>query len=205
MVTAQGTDELAHLAALALGILSAHLIARLMLHGLISSTRHYWPLDSDRTTPLLPRDNIRCSGVAEVLYICIWTEGVCSHRLSNICRYYSKNLVCRRALSSVRRNIPCIHYQWKKFFRNMGCSITSIQVILCRRGYVVIRPAETWTSASSRLEACVTEIGEWKSGNLLKLNQEKTEFMMFWPLHRPLSPQNYVINIGQSKFTPASM
>ena len=49
----------------------------------------------------------------------------------------------------------------------------------------------------------MTEIREWMSDNLLKLNKEKPDFMMFWSCHRPLSLQDYIINIGQSKLTPA--
>ena len=45
--------------------------------------------------------------------------------------------------------------------------------------YMIIRPLENWNNYFSRLEACLSEIGSWMTSNLLKLNQEKTELIIF--------------------------
>ena len=47
----------------------------------------------------------------------------------------------------------------------------------------VIEPLDKWTDISSRIEACLADISDWMRSNLLKLNQDKTELMVFAPKH----------------------
>lgn len=47
--------------------------------------------------------------------------------------------------------------------------------------YIVVRPQDDWDVISSRLEACLKDISSWMSANMLKLNEEKTEFIVFAP------------------------
>ena len=49
--------------------------------------------------------------------------------------------------------------------------------------YLVIEPLDKWTDISSRIEACLADISDWMRSNLLKLNQDKTELMVFAPKH----------------------
>ena len=45
--------------------------------------------------------------------------------------------------------------------------------------YMIIRPLENWDNYFVRLEACISDIGSWMTSNLLKLNQDKTELIVF--------------------------
>ncbi|XP_062613812.1 uncharacterized protein LOC134275555 [Saccostrea cucullata] len=47
--------------------------------------------------------------------------------------------------------------------------------------YLVIKPNETWPDLKSRLETCLANVRSWMCANLLKLNQDKTEFIVFSP------------------------
>jgi hypothetical protein len=50
--------------------------------------------------------------------------------------------------------------------------------------YLVIEPLDKWTGISNRIEACLADISEWMRSSLLKLNQDKTEVIVFAPTHR---------------------
>ena len=54
------------------------------------------------------------------------------------------------------------------------------------QAYIIIKPSDRWDLAATSIESCVTEIREWMSTNMLKLNDDKFEFMIFHPRHRPL-------------------
>jgi hypothetical protein len=45
----------------------------------------------------------------------------------------------------------------------------------------VIKPQGDWSDLSERLERCFSDIADWMSANMLKLNQEKTELIIFAP------------------------
>ena len=47
------------------------------------------------------------------------------------------------------------------------------------QAYLVIKPEEVWSDIASRLESCLSDISAWMCSNMLKLNQEKTEFIIF--------------------------
>jgi hypothetical protein len=47
--------------------------------------------------------------------------------------------------------------------------------------YLVIGPIDIWTDIAVRLEACIADISTWMKINLLKLNQDKTELIIFAP------------------------
>ena len=44
-------------------------------------------------------------------------------------------------------------------------------------GQLVIRPLDNWDNISSRMETCLADISKWMCLNLLKLNQDKTNFV----------------------------
>ena len=50
--------------------------------------------------------------------------------------------------------------------------------------YLVIRPLDNWDNISSRMETCLADISKWMCLNLLKLNQDKTELILFTPKSR---------------------
>ncbi|CAC5370398.1 unnamed protein product [Mytilus coruscus] len=50
--------------------------------------------------------------------------------------------------------------------------------------YQIIRPQGDWCDLSKRLEKCLSDIGDWMSANMLKLNEDKTELIIFAPKHQ---------------------
>ena len=53
-----------------------------------------------------------------------------------------------------------------------------------------------------QMESCVDEIREWMAGNMLKLNEEKTEFIVFGTHQQLKKLQNITIRIGNTNITP---
>jgi hypothetical protein len=50
--------------------------------------------------------------------------------------------------------------------------------------YQVIKPQGDWSDLFERLERCLSDIADWMSVNMLKLNQDKTELIIFAPKHQ---------------------
>jgi hypothetical protein len=50
--------------------------------------------------------------------------------------------------------------------------------------YFVIKPPDDWSDVTGRLEPCLSEISAWMKSNMLKLNEDKTELIVFAPKHR---------------------
>jgi hypothetical protein len=50
--------------------------------------------------------------------------------------------------------------------------------------YLVIKPLANWKNISKRLETCLSDVSVLMSSNMLKLNQDKTELIVFAPKHR---------------------
>lgn len=69
--------------------------------------------------------------------------------------------------------------------------------------YLVIKLKKDWSSAAAILEKCVSEVSDWMSANCLKLNQEKTEYIIFRPRNHAFSPADYPVQIGESTLSPA--
>ena len=49
--------------------------------------------------------------------------------------------------------------------------------------YLVIKPLDNWKNIPRRLETCLSDVSVLMSSNLLKLNQDKTELIVFAPKH----------------------
>lgn len=64
--------------------------------------------------------------------------------------------------------------------------------------YKVVQPQIPWTSTSMALEACVSDIITWTSTNMLKINQEKTEFITFTSRTSSLDSDNMQVQVGSS-------
>jgi hypothetical protein len=50
--------------------------------------------------------------------------------------------------------------------------------------YMAITPISNWIDVASRLQICLSDISSWMRSNFLKINQEKTELIIFAPKHR---------------------
>ena len=47
--------------------------------------------------------------------------------------------------------------------------------------YLIINPKDSWDDIANRLERCLSDIQDWMQNNILKLNQDKTELIIFTP------------------------
>ena len=52
------------------------------------------------------------------------------------------------------------------------------------QSYLVINPKDNWACVVPRLEACLSDISSWMRLNMLKINQDKTELIIFAPKHQ---------------------
>ena len=62
--------------------------------------------------------------------------------------------------------------------------------------YLSIKPDENWASDRSTIEACVADVGGWMNRNMLKLNQEKSELIVFSSKHRIHRVNDLSLTIG---------
>ena len=62
--------------------------------------------------------------------------------------------------------------------------------------YLSIKPDENWDSERSAIEACVADVGGWMNRNMLKLNQEKSELIVFSSKHRIRRVNDLSLTIG---------
>lgn len=69
--------------------------------------------------------------------------------------------------------------------------------------YLVIEPRKTWTDISGRIEVCLADISDWMRSNLLKLNQDKTELIVFAPKHRVKDFSNCNLSFGGTVISDA--
>ena len=72
------------------------------------------------------------------------------------------------------------------------------------QAYIVIEPNTIWEDTATKIEACVMEIKQWMSENLLKLNDDKFEYIVFYPRHRPTQTADLSLSLGDTVFTPVS-
>ena len=73
--------------------------------------------------------------------------------------------------------------------------------------YLSFKPDPTGVQSAQddcihQMESCVDEIREWMAGNMLKLNEEKTEFIVFGTHQQLKKLQNITIRIGNTNITP---
>ena len=62
--------------------------------------------------------------------------------------------------------------------------------------YMVIKPNDTWDTIAMQLEACLSDISAWMNANMLKLNQDKTELIIFRPKQKTRSTSDFHLKIG---------
>nr|XP_022297089.1 uncharacterized protein LOC111106637 isoform X5 [Crassostrea virginica] len=57
-----------------------------------------------------------------------------------------------------------------------------------------VEPRQNWEDVSDKLTRCLSDIRKWMCTNLLKLNQDKTELMVFVPRRSKFVNKNFNIN-----------
>ena len=67
--------------------------------------------------------------------------------------------------------------------------------------YHVFEPLENWIDISKRPEDSLTDISSWMCSNMLKLNEDKTEVMLFAPKHRVKDLQDCHLTFGGNVVT----
>ena len=71
------------------------------------------------------------------------------------------------------------------------------------QGYTIISADGDWSASASAIAACVNDISHWMGNNFLKLNHEKTEFIIFKPQRFSLS-QDHKITVCGNTHTPVT-
>jgi len=62
----------------------------------------------------------------------------------------------------------------------------------------------TWSDVAENLEACLADISTWMSANMLKLNEKKTELIIFNPKHQVGINEELRLQIGKNTVSVAS-
>lgn len=70
--------------------------------------------------------------------------------------------------------------------------------------YLSIKRNSNWDTISSQIEACISDVSEWMNHNLLKLNQDKTEFIIFKPKHQQIMPMDCCLHLESNILHPTS-
>lgn len=64
--------------------------------------------------------------------------------------------------------------------------------------YMIIKPLDDWNDHFTRLELCVSDISLWMSNNLLKLNHDKTELIVFTQKRNAQKVPNIKLKVGNN-------
>ena len=70
--------------------------------------------------------------------------------------------------------------------------------------YFTFKDLNHWDDCSEKLEKCTSEIRSWMRRNMLKLNEDKTELIVFSPKHRPIRHQELHLRVGADTITAVS-
>ena len=69
---------------------------------------------------------------------------------------------------------------------------------------MAIMPKTTWSDVAKKLEACLADISIWMSASMLKLNEEKTELIIFNPNHQVRMNEELRLQVGNNTVSVAS-
>ena len=64
--------------------------------------------------------------------------------------------------------------------------------------YMTLKSCDKWDDISSSIEACIADISTWMNSNMLKLNKDKTEFIVFSSKQHVKKTENLCIKVGSS-------
>ena len=128
-----------------------------------------------------------------------YSFGICDNALKWI-ESYLKDRTQRVAIGNTHSNNLRLQYgvpQGSVLGPKLYCMYSKPVGEICKRhkmsyhsyaddtqAYQVIKPEGDWNDLSERLKSCLSEIRDWMSSNMLKLNQDKTELIVFAPKHR---------------------
>ena len=70
--------------------------------------------------------------------------------------------------------------------------------------YMSIKPTDNLKHISSTVEACVADISTWMSNNMLKVNQDKTEMIIFRPKQQVNTSHDMSIIVGGNTISSSS-
>jgi len=65
-------------------------------------------------------------------------------------------------------------------------------------------PKTTWSDVAKKLEARLTDISTWMNANMLKLNEERTELIIFNPKHQVVINEELRLQVGKNAVSVAS-
>ncbi|KAK2163662.1 hypothetical protein LSH36_75g01031 [Paralvinella palmiformis] len=65
-------------------------------------------------------------------------------------------------------------------------------------------PKTTWSDVAKKSEACLADISTWMSANRLKLNEEKTELIIFNPKHQVRIYEELKLQVGNDTLSVGS-
>ena len=69
--------------------------------------------------------------------------------------------------------------------------------------YITIKPStDNWLGAVAKIESCVVDVKSWMERNMLKLNDDKTELIVYTPKNRQHLCKDVSVTIGDSIVTP---
>ena len=66
------------------------------------------------------------------------------------------------------------------------------------QAYLVFKPLDNWNNISNRLEAFMVDVSSWMCSNMLKLNEDKTELLVFAPKHRVKDFSDLKLSLGEN-------
>ena len=68
--------------------------------------------------------------------------------------------------------------------------------------YIILQSKDSWSSTVRPLEDCLREIQLWMESNQLKMNDEKTEFIVFTSRSRKVNTADLSLTVGQTTVAP---
>lgn len=94
------------------------------------------------------------------------------------------------SLSLDQSFIACFWNPYVRSVENKDCLTTHADD---NQVYMVINPIATRATIAAGLEACLSDISDWMTTNILKINQDETELIIFSPKNKPgcISRLNY--------------
>lgn len=103
-----------------------------------------------------------------------------SIRLSQL--IFNKIMEYHKSLSLDQSFIACFWNPYVRSVDNKDCLKTYADD---NQVYMVINPDATRATIAARLEACLSDISDWMTTNILKINQDETELIIFSPKNKP--------------------
>ena len=71
--------------------------------------------------------------------------------------------------------------------------------------YIILNSLSAWFNTASNIQECLKEIQLWMEINMLKMNEDKTEFIIFTPRSSKINTSHLSLQVGLSNVTPAKV